>query len=274
MIDLRKLRDIFTRIRRRRGRAIYFSQIMPLKDASRLVRGEKSDQEIQFHLSASNRNVSIRGATSDITCLEKVFFAKEYDTPFPTDPEVIVDAGANIGLATLFFAQKYPKARIFSIEPERSNFEMLKKNCADLPNVTLFKGALWDKEAVLSIKDGNAEKWEFSVTESSPTSPSKPQEVQAVTIPKIMHMLGVNHIDILKLDIEGGEYGLFKNEAELWLQSVGQIIIELHDRFRPGCAHAFYAAVSRRYFVEEIRGENIFIKLEDNSERLRHHLHE
>ena len=42
------------------------------------------------------------------------------------------------------------------------------------------------------------------------------------------------------------------------------LVIELHDRLNPGCAQAFYAALMSRKFVQEIRGENIFIKFNDD----------
>ncbi|MCE0497135.1 MAG: FkbM family methyltransferase [Methylacidiphilales bacterium] len=238
---------------------------MPLKEAVRLVRFEKKDVELQIHLIPLSREVTIRCNTSDIACLEKIFLIKEYQMPFPTNPQIIVDAGANIGLATLYYSQEYPNAKIIAIEPERSNFNLLKKNCADLPNITLVEGALWNREGTLIIQDPKAEKWKFSVTEPLPTSSSTTEEVQAMTIPGILRQIGTDRIDILKLDIEGSEYELFKNGAEDWLGAVDQIVIELHDRFRSGSAHAFYAAISRMSFVQENRGENIFIKLGDQS---------
>jgi hypothetical protein len=71
--------------------------------------------------------------------------------------------------------------------------------------------------------------------------------------------LGVEHIDILKLDIEGAERELFNLGAEAWLGAVGQIIIELHDRFVPGCAFAFYAKIANYPFVQSVRADNVFI---------------
>src|SRR5579863_6633916 len=106
----------------------------------RVARSEKGKAEIQFRLCASGRNVALRPDTTDMKCFVKVFVDEEYKTPFSIKPKVIVDAGANIGMATLYYSQTYPEARILSIEPESSNFNMLKKNCGDLPNVTLFKG--------------------------------------------------------------------------------------------------------------------------------------
>lgn len=221
---------------------------------------EERADELQFHLLPSNCQVTLRTRTSDVRCFEKILLAKEYETPFPTNPQTIVDAGANIGLATLYYAQEYPEAKIISIEPEHSNFQLLKRNCASLPNVTLIEGALWDKETSLAIQDAKAEKWGFSVAESSATPSTESPEIKAVTIPSLLSKFDRPRIDILKLDIEGAEYMLFKNNAESWLGAVEQIVIELHDRYQPGCAQAFYAAIGRRPFVQEIRGECIFIK--------------
>jgi FkbM family methyltransferase len=241
-----------------------FCRVTSLDGAVRLARGEGKDREIQVHLRPTGRPVVLRGATSDITCLEKVFVHQDYKSPFPIDPRVIVDAGANIGMATLYFAQEYPKAKIIAIEPEPSNFKILEWNCAGLPNVVLVEGALWRESRALVIQDERAEKWAFSVAESATGAPAHSQQIKAVTIPGLLRDFGIERIDILKLDIEGAERELFAAGAESWLGSVGQIVIELHDRYQSGCARAFYAAVGRAPFAQEVRGENIFIKFADS----------
>jgi FkbM family methyltransferase len=82
-----------------------------------------------------------------------VFVAQEYKMPYQVDPQVTIDAGANIGMATLFFSHDYPRAKLFAIEPEASNFTILKKNCVGLPNVVFINAALWPTEQALVIKD-------------------------------------------------------------------------------------------------------------------------
>jgi FkbM family methyltransferase len=230
-------------------------------DAVRLSLAEGKDREIHIHLLRGGHKVVLRCGTSDIKCMEKVFVNNEYKPPFPLDPRIIVDAGANIGMATLWYAQEYPKAKIIAIEPEHSNFEILERNCAGLSNVVLVKGALWCKSRTLVIQDPRAEKWAFSVAQSAQESSCGSQMVQAITVPGILRQFGVGRIDLLKLDIEGAERDLFNAGAGSWLGSVGQIVIELHDRIQPGCAHAFYAAVGHTRFLQEVRGETIFIKL-------------
>jgi FkbM family methyltransferase len=235
------------------------ASVMPLADAFRLALREKKPVNVQIYLSSTGREITLRGATTDVACFEKVFISKEYSLPFEYSPQVIVDAGANVGMATLYFASRYPTARILAIEPEPKNFEMLQRNCAGLSNVVLVQAALWPAQRRLTISDDGFGEWAYSVTEQSTTESTN--ELSAITIEEILRKLSVNRIDLLKLDIEGSERELFSADAGMWLDRVECIVIELHDRYRPGCAKAFYSALATRNFIQEIRGENIFVRL-------------
>jgi len=85
--------------------------------------------------------------------------------------------------------------------------------------------------------------------------------VQAISVNDIFGKLGVDRIDLLKLDIEGSEPELFFADSTTWLDRVGFIVIELHDRLRPWCAEAFYSALVAKDFGRDIRGESILIEL-------------
>lgn len=86
------------------------------------------------------------------------------------------------------------------------------------------------------------------------------QKVPTITMEEILRRADNNFIDLLKIDIEGAERQVFSGGAE-WLQRVGLIIIELHDRFKPGCAKAFYDAIAHFDFVQSQKGENLFVWL-------------
>ncbi len=238
-------------------------QIMPTSHALRLSFPGTKQKELEIYLAPIKRNVIVRYGTSDIFCLQNIFLDNEYMTPFDVDPKVIIDGGANIGMSTLFFSQKYPRAKIVAIEPEISNFELLKRNCGDMPNVTLLNAAIWPTDRTLAIRDSGAEKWAFSVTEEKKSTASK--SVNAVTIPGLLPQLGHDYIDILKLDIEGAERELFAEGAESWLGSVGQIIIELHDRFVFGCSSAFYSKIVHYPFAQATKADNIFVNFRTSS---------
>ena len=70
-------------------------------------------------------------------------------------------------------------------------------------------------------------------------------------------MRKVGYIDILKIDIEGAEKEVF-SDTSAWIEKVDSIIIELHERMKPGCISSFYAG-SRGFNKEWRQGENIYL---------------
>jgi hypothetical protein len=61
--------------------------------------------------------------------------------------------------------------------------------------------------------------------------------------------------------VEGAEKEIFSASCDDWLPRTNVILIELHDRFRPGCSDAFFSAVSTRDFHHAQRGQTlIFIR--------------
>jgi FkbM family methyltransferase len=209
---------------------------------------------------AAGRAIELRGDTTDIQCFEKVFLEQEYRSPMDlSSPKLIVDAGAKIGMATIFFAASFPEARIVVIEPEAENFRLLERNCAGLPNVTLKQAALWPDAGMLELFNYTDGAWTFAVKSGNGKS-----AVDAVTIPMLLAELGSTRIDLLKLDIEGSERELFAEQAcKSWLPQVSCVVAETHDRYRPGASRAFYSAIASRPFHQEVRGENIFIRFMD-----------
>lgn len=67
----------------------------------------------------------------------------------------------------------------------------------------------------------------------------------------------LNHIEILKIDIEGAEKEVCES-ASAWIDKVGMMAIELHDRHKAGCSRSFYNATNG-FDAEINRGENVFV---------------
>lgn len=197
----------------------------------------------------------IRKNTSDWKAFKQIFISRDYDFPIDIDPKLIIDGGANVGYASLFFADKFPKAEIFAVEPEESNFEVLKKNTARFSQIKPIKAGLWHKNAYIKVLDVGQSKWGFMIEESSPDG----CDVQTITIDQILKQSKYDEIGILKLDIEGAEKELFSENYDSWLGKVNVLIIELHDRFKEGCGAAFYSAIKKYDFKRAQRGENIIL---------------
>jgi len=70
-----------------------------------------------------------------------------------------------------------------------------------------------------------------------------------------MNEHGIESIDLLKMDIEGGEKDVLENSQE-WIGSVSAMTIELHDGISMGCSRAFYLA-TKDFKVFETHGEKV-----------------
>ena len=212
---------------------------------------------IDLKIPGKNKNVKLRIPSSDPWVFKQVFLDKEYDFKTINSPKFIVDAGANIGLASVFFAELFPDAKIIAIEPEKSNFILLKKNVADYPNIIPLQAALWNHNTKINICDSGLGEWGFMTQEISDNTQKIEHAVDALTVDEIIKKFNLEKINILKIDIEGAEKEVFQN-TECWINNVDALIVELHDRMKSGCSRNFYQN-SSGFSEEWIKGENIYL---------------
>lgn len=200
--------------------------------------------------------------TSDEYTFESVFVDEVYNFAIPDpNPHLIIDAGANSGYTSLYFARKYRQAQIIAIEPEPSNFQRLLRNTAPCSRIRALHGALWYESGHISIADPTGGTTTVGFQAKAAQHDTK-ETVPAFTVSDILAMSGCGSIDILKLDIEGAEKEIFEANCEVWLDRVRVVIIELHDRHNPGCSASFYNAMSRYRYEQVLSGDNMcLIKL-------------
>lgn len=189
----------------------------------------------------------VRGKTSDTKLFFDIIIHEEY--PLPSfKPDLIIDAGANIGLFSAYYANKFPNTPVVSIEPESSNFEMLLKNTSHLPNVTCLKKGLWGEDARLRIKNTESQKWAFEL-ESAPDG-----EIESIGVNKILRDYGSEaKLVLLKMDIEGADCDVLARNLQ-WIDSLGGLYIEVHGSWR----ELFRAIDPFDYEVVKMR-ENLLI---------------
>ena len=126
-----------------------------------LARVSGSTRYCEVALAGYKHPFRLRVPSSDVHTYVQIFDNQEYDFTVETSPKVIVDAGANIGLASIYFANKYPAARILAIEPEKNNFELLTQNVRPYPQVTPIHAALWNKSEEIILSDPGWGNWAF-----------------------------------------------------------------------------------------------------------------
>lgn len=216
---------------------------------------------IHFNLPELNETIYLRHNTSDVKTFDKVFLEDEYDFKPKHPPRYIIDAGANIGAASVYLAHLYPTAQIISLEPEKSNFEILIKNTENYKNISCLNKALWYINEPLTIKNPEANKESFEIQQNNMSTGEN--IVESTTINQLLMDYNISNIDILKIDIEGSEKEVFSFNTE-WLKKVSLIFIEFHNRKKSGCRESFFTATET--FIEKIyqKGETAVVVMKSS----------
>ena len=216
-----------------------------------------------IRISINNNNVWIRKNSTDlqvaIESLSGEFdILKDYiDKAFSG---VIIDAGSYIGTATLALRNLYPNAKIICLEPSAKNFQILKKNLSHIKDVKLIFGALVGiKRETVVLKDRMTGDWGFSIASDriDKSGKSELNKAPAYTISQLG--VQIKDIGILKLDIEGGEYELFKDDSKT-LEKIPVIFVELHERIVKGTERAFYKFSSNRLIIKDVGEKYLSIR--------------
>jgi len=145
--------------------------------------------------------------------LSEVYLSKVY-APFCEGKQLgtVIDAGANIGLTAMYFAQ-FAK-RVIAIEPSPSHYvclrEMIEYNALS-DKIDPIQIALSDLNGVsdFHVFDGNT-----TMGTISPGMGWKAEGCTEVcTIGYLMNYTHVSEVDLLKLDIEGGEGAVIRSSS-------------------------------------------------------------
>lgn len=195
------------------------------------------------HPSARSRPVSkyewqgkpvyYRPGTSDTELIYKILLKKgqkaEYRFPAALEPRVILDIGANIGVASIFLARRFPQARIYAFEPVPANVELLRLNTASYPRITACPMALGaaDGDVEMHFSDDPHNFGGFSFSAQGSDSNHK-LRVQRRDIRAVLNELGIDQVDLIKIDTEGAEYDILTALTEDVLRRVTWITGELH----------------------------------------------
>ena len=179
--------------------------------------------------------ISMRAGTSDMWVFDQIFLYKEMETDFGQDMAFIIDAGANIGLTSAYFANRFPSAKILALEVDRRNFELLAANARPYPNITPLLKGLWKRRANLTIDNPEEYPWAFTVSEVAEQGTST---IEGVGVADLLREFSWERADLLKMDIEGAELEVLSHGTEEWLDRVTVLAVEFHFQ-RIGCWELF-----------------------------------
>jgi FkbM family methyltransferase len=196
----------------------------------------------------ANFPLKCRAQSSDLRVFDQIFQKREYrclDTLATAD--LIIDCGANAGYSAAYFLSRFPQATVVAIEPDTSNFEMLKENLRPYGERAIcICSGIWSRPAGLMFAAeslGQGKEWGRTVREAVE---GETPDVHAIDIGSILANSGRDRISILKIDIEGSEAAVFSEHYEAWIDKVDSMVIELHSSH---CEEIFGKAIHGRGFL-------------------------
>lgn len=151
--------------------------------------------------------------------LRQIFLERLYAARLATDNPRILDLGGHVGAASLYYSLAFPEAVITSLECDEALCQHLKANMGRFGcgGVDVKHAAAWShNEGVRFAGRGD---------DSGCVCSGKGARVPSV---RVADLIGEEHVDLLKIDIEGAELTVLPDCAHV-LHNVSRIICEVHS---------------------------------------------
>ena len=183
-----------------------------------------------------------------IKTYEELFIDEIYRFESNNEQPIIVDCGANIGLSSIYFKTIYPKAILHAFEPDETLFQLLKQNIEvnGFNDTFLHQAGVWIEDTELSFSSKGSEGSHIDLTNHSSV------KVKAIQLAKFLKQF--EHIDFLKMDIEGAEFQVVADCLNE-LKKVDNFFLEYHGKVDE--TKQLYTLLQQ---VESI-GFNVYIKM-------------
>lgn len=175
----------------------------------------------------------------------EIFADRAYAIAASHAEPIIYDCGANIGMASLFFASEHPQARIEAFEADPMLAHIASANLAGngVRNMHMHAVAVSDSDGLMDFFPDGADGGNATAGEEYIAVPALRLRTLLVEEP---------YVDLLKMDIEGMELSVLGDCAAL-LPKVDHVFVEYHSRAdKPQELHALLALLAAsdfRYFT-------------------------
>ncbi len=188
-------------------------------DFASLIRANYLQRNEAATLRFRGHDLTICDAASFLHTFEEIFLRRIYD--FNTDAPLpfVIDAGANIGLASIFFKELLPESRVIAIEPDPAICRLLRGNLAaqQCSDVEIVEAAVSDRTGHVSFQSDGATGGRTGETGAG-------IEVDAIALVDLL----VQPVTFLKIDIEGAELEVLRSCADR-LSRVENMFVEFHS---------------------------------------------
>ncbi|TDO23141.1 FkbM family methyltransferase [Pedobacter duraquae] len=215
------IKNIPAKIYKKVFRVSELDKVVPAKDQRML---KKLDRYQPATFSFLKKSFTVVDADTFLGSYHEIFIDEIYNFESHTPSPLIIDCGANIGLATIYFKLKYPNAQIIAFEPDPNIYAALSANVRSFgfKDVNCENKAVSDVDAMLDFWLEGGHSGKVVAHTANHTS----SQVKAVRLKTILQEH--EKIEFLKIDIEGHETALIPDLAEE-LNRVEFLFLEYHS---------------------------------------------
>lgn len=189
----------------------------------------------EIGVAAGGKTIALRAFhPGDLDTINQIFCREDY--PADAKVRVFVDFGANIGIATRYFAEVAPEARIYSVEPVPANLAKFAQNTAPVTDrITLIEMAVADYAGEARFVVEPVGRYSHLAETGETEHVGEEITVQLVEAASLIDMIlsQTGRIDVLKIDIEGMEERVLRNLRGDQLRRIGRIYAEYSGAFVP-----------------------------------------
>mgnify|MGYP001168166751 FL=1 len=175
----------------------------------------------------------------------------------------VIDIGAHIGYFTIYAAKNAYQGIIYSIEPYRESFEILKKNLKlnNLTNVKPFHAAISKATAQVTLYIDKNNQIGNSIFRTDETTES--EKVDSFSLGDFVKKNKIEKIDFLKIDCEGAEFEILLNLDKELMKNINRISAEVHENSNTDSIDKLVDFLSKNNF-----GVSISNLLDDSTTKL------
>lgn len=187
-------------------------------------------QDVAGFMVEGTNSKELRGLVKEIYREYCYYFETDKDAP------VIIDLGAHVGLASLYFKKLYPKAFVLAVEPVPELAQAFRQNMQAnrITGVSLVEAAVVTPKVfsqaggkVSMFADHERDKW-WSTTRTEPDAWDGTKQLQEIQVPvTTLDQLIDYPVDLLKMDIEGAELEVLSASPQV-LSQVKHVLLEYH----------------------------------------------
>ena len=140
-------------------------------------------------------------------------------------------SAATSALPLFYFHRHFLDADIFGFEPHPDTFRVLQKNVAHLPGVMVFNYGLGATRHRISVRADNVNFGDFNIRGrfKHRGHPTAPIECEVRRLDDVLREIGIDRVDLIKIDCEGAEADVFSTLPDEILNECQWIVGEFHD---------------------------------------------